>query len=448
MRWVPVALLLAAVVIIVVLLVGSGPRHYRIAFQNAGQLVKGDVVRIGGVPAGKVASIGLTDSGEASIEISLKKSYGPLHEGTSATVRQEGIAGVASRYVDLSPGPDYTPRLGDGTTITADKTTSIVDLDQLFNTLDPKTRKGLQGIIDGSASWYQGREQLANASARQFPRALAGLTNLAQQITKDDATFQQFLVKTGDAMGALTARREELTALISNTRRTSEALGSNTESLRETLANVPPALRQGTQTFRDMRPALTDLQALTDAAGPATKDLVPFLRKLRPVLDRSTPTFKQLRQMFAQPGASNDLLDAFKDLPALDRLTKTGFAAGQKSLKDSTPVFSFSRPYVPDLVGWVRGFSQVMAPYDANGHYARTEPVFDAYTLTDTPEGGEFAPKPADQRGTAAALSSGNLRRCPGAAAPSAFDGSSPFVDDGPLANPDCNPQQVPGRGQ
>jgi phospholipid/cholesterol/gamma-HCH transport system substrate-binding protein len=96
----------------------------------------------------------------------------------------------------------------------------------------------------------------------------------------------------------------------------------------------------------------------------------------------------------------------------------------------------------------VRGFGQVMAPYDANGHYARTEPVFDAYTLTETPEGGELRFKPIDQRGSAPGFTSGNLRRCPGAAAPATPDGSSPFVDNGPLANPDCDAQQRPGNGR
>jgi phospholipid/cholesterol/gamma-HCH transport system substrate-binding protein len=86
-----------------------------------------------------------------------------------------------------------------------------------------------------------------------------------------------------------------------------------------------------------------------------------------------------------------------------------------------------------------------MAPYDANGHYARTLPVFDAFEFTDDAAGGHLDPKPPSQRGTSTALSYGNLRRCPGAAAPAPADGSAPFVDDGPLANPDCDPSQRPG---
>jgi len=84
-----------------------------------------------------------------------------------------------------------------------------------------------------------------------------------------------------------------------------------------------------------------------------------------------------------------------------------------------------------------------MAPYDANGHYARSTPVFDAFNFTDDADGGSLTPKPAAERGSSPNLSTGNLRRCPGSGAAAPADGSAPFVDMGELANPDCDPSQV-----
>jgi phospholipid/cholesterol/gamma-HCH transport system substrate-binding protein len=443
-RWAPLALLVVAAIALVVVLRSSGAHHYRVVFSNAGQLVKGDRVRIGGTPAGTVTSIDLTGDGQAAIGVKVNHRFGPLREGTTATIRQIGLTSVAGRYIDISPAPTFRPALDDGATIGGDKTTPIVDLDQLFNTLDPKTRKGLQQFIDGSASWYEGKEQQANASAQAFPAALSGLNQLATELTADDANLSRFLVKTGDALGALAEHKEQLTDLVSNTRATTAALSANTASLDQALQHVAPALRKGTDAFVALRPALKQLRTLVNVSGPATKDLAPYARQLRPVLQEAVPTFHQLREMFAQPGADNDLLDALQDLPALDKLTKTGFAEGEKSLQQSAPIFSFARPYVPDLVGWVRDFGQVMATYDANGHYARTLPVFDAYSTTD---GVHLTAKPYADRGRDANLKTGQLRRCPGAAAPALPDGSSPFVDDGPLANPDCDPAQRPGAG-
>lgn len=441
-RWAPLALLVVAAIALVLVLRGSGTHHYRIVFATAGQLVKGDRVRIGGTPAGTITSIELTGDGQAAIGVKVNHRFGPLREGTTATIRQIGLTSVAGRYIDISPAPTFRPALDDGATISGDKTTSIVDLDQLFNTLDVKTRKGLQQFIDGSASWYEGKEQQANASAKAFPAALSGLDQLATELSADNADLTRFLIKTGDALGALSEHKEQLTDLVSNTRATTAALSANTASLDQALQHVAPALRKGTDAFIALRPALKQLRTLVNVSGPATKNLAPYARQLRPVLQQAVPTFHQLREMFAQPGADNDLLDALQDLPALDRLSKTGFAEGEKSLKQGTPIFSFVRPYVPDLVGWVRNLGQITATYDANGHYARTLTIFDAYSTKD---GVHLTPKPADERGSDANLQGGQLRRCPGAAAPALPDHSSPFVDDGPLANPDCDPTQLPG---
>jgi phospholipid/cholesterol/gamma-HCH transport system substrate-binding protein len=308
--------------------------------------------------------------------------------------------------------------------------------------LDPKTRQGLAGFIKGSADWYNGRESAANVSTQQIPKALAQLARVADEITSDSATFEQFLVETGDAMGAIADHRAQLTGLVSNTRQTAAALASNTTSLSDALHEVPTALDRGSDTFVALRPALGDLRKLTDASGPATKDLKPFLEQLTPVLQEATPTFAQLRKMFAQPGKANDLLDALRDLPTLGKLTDKAFPSGEKALKDSAPIFSFARPYAPDLVGWLRSFDAAGATYDANGHYIRTLPVFNAFTFTDDANGGHLTPRPANERGSNPALTNGNLRRCPGTSTPAPSDGSTPFVDNGDLAAPDCDPTE------
>lgn len=436
------ALLLVAVVLAWVLL-RSHPHEYRLVFPSSGQLVKGDVVRIGGTAAGTVKSVSLSDDDQAQIDIAIKEHYGRLHEGTTATIRAEGLTGVASRYVDVSPASETRPVLDDGALIQGDKTTAIVEIDQVFNALDPKTRKGLAGFIKGSADWYDGMEPEANASARQIPKALAQLSAVADEITSDSATFEQFLTETGDAMGAIADHRAQLTDLVSNTRQTAAALASNTASLSDALHEVPPALQSGSDAFVSLRPALGDLRKLTDTSGPATKNLEPFLKQLTPVLQESDPTFAKLRKMFAQPGQANDLLDALRDLPAIAKATDKTFPSGIKALKESTPIFSFARPYTSDLVAWVRGFDGATAAYDANGHYVRGLPIFNAYTFTDDANGGYLTPRPAAERGTSPALTNGNLRRCPGASTPAPADRSAPFVDSGDLAAPDCDPSQT-----
>jgi phospholipid/cholesterol/gamma-HCH transport system substrate-binding protein len=446
LRWVAgAALTLAVIALLLVFATRDSTYRYRFVFDNAGQLVKGDIVRVGGTEAGQVTGIELTNDGRAEVSVAVLEAFAPFHQGTTATIRAQSLIGIANRYVDVHPGPNFRGELEDGAVIEADNTTSIVELDQLFNALDPPTRKGLQGIFDGFADWYAGKEAEANDSARYFGPSIVAIRNLVQEVNRDSRTFEQFLVETADAMDALASRRTELTELVGNAGATARALSSDTGSLTRALEELPPALRQGSDTFVALRPALDDLERFVVESDPASRDLPRFMREFRPFAQRSVGTFQQLSDLFDVPGKGNDLYDIMRDLPPLARLADRGLPRAQRSLRKSTPIFSFARPYVPDLTAWLKDFGAAMAPYDANGHYARAMAVFDAYDFVDDAQGGRLEPKAPAQRGSSPYLSTGNLRRCPGAAAPPPADGSAPFIDSGPLANPDCDPSHSVG---
>ncbi len=434
---------MALLALLVVLVTRDDQHTYHLVFDNAGQLVRGDVVRIGGSPAGTVKDIELTDRSKAEVTISVSDDFGPLHSGTTATIRAQSLIGVANRFVDIQPGPNFRRALDDGARIDADNTTSIVDLDQLFNALDPPTRKGLQDTFKGFAAWYSGKEGNANAATRYFPPLVVTTTRLVNEIDRDSKALKQFLVNTSDAMGAIADRRTELTDFVGNAGTTARAVASDTSSLNQALHELPPALRQGSATFAALRPALGDLQRFTDESKRSTKDLAGFFHDLRPVAQNSVRSFGQLSAMFRSPGAGNDLYDLLRDLPPLAKLTEAAVPRGRRALREGEDFFAFGRPYTPDLTAFIRSFGQAMAPYDANGHYARGMPVFDAFRFVDDADGGHFEPKPASERGKGAPLSFNNLRRCPGTAAPAPADGSAPFVDSGPLANADCDPSQT-----
>jgi phospholipid/cholesterol/gamma-HCH transport system substrate-binding protein len=440
------ALAFALIALIVVWATRDDSYEYKLVFENAGQLVKGDLVRVGGTPVGEVKAIELTDDGRAEITASVSGDYAPLHSGTTAILRWQGLIGTANRFVDISPAPNFKPELDDGAVISGDKTESIVEIDQLFNTFDPKTRKGLDHFIHGFADWYAGQEKNASQSARYFPPALAGATRLFRELNRDSEAFEELLIQTSKAMGAIEERSADLTGLVDNAGTTAAALSSDTESLRRVLVDLPPGLRQGSETFAALRgPAIDDLERFVVESEPSAKVLPAFLRRFGTLGKHSLPVFTQLREMFNGPGAGNDLYDTMVDLPPLAKNADKAFPRAQKSLRDSTPIWGFIRPYAPDLTAWLRSFGGAMAPYDANGHYARSVPVFDAFTFTDDAEGGRLDPKPPSQRGESPYLSTGNLRRCPGAAAPPPADASAPFVDVGELANADCDPSQTIG---
>ncbi|MEA2423723.1 MAG: phospholipid/cholesterol/gamma-HCH transport system substrate-binding protein [Thermoleophilaceae bacterium] len=440
------AVAVAVVALAFVLTSSGGSWQYRVVLQNAGLLVHGDIVRVGGVQAGTVDSLDLTPDGQAVITLSLDKQYAPLHAGTRATVRASGIATVTGRFVDISPGPSFRPALDEGAAISVDNTTSIVDIDQLLNAFDGPTRHSVRQVLNGFATWYDGRGAQARASARYFAPALQSATHLFDALNQDSGTLEEFVVQTGGALDALAKNKQTLTDLVSNTRATAHALGSNNQALSQALQQLPPALKEGSDAFVAVRAALPDLDALVTATEPVSYTLAPFFKGLRPVVSRAVPAFRDFRLLFDQPGPSDDLLDALKGLPGLAKQVGTAFPQAEKTLADGTPVLSFIRPYAPDLLSFIRSFGSAAATYDGNGHYARTIPVFDAFGLVDDPQGGTLVQKTPSERGSSPYLSTDNLRRCPGTSAPGPADGSAPFVDTGALANADCDPTQTIGK--
>src|SRR5437764_1111987 len=137
-----------------------GTSHYTIhaEFQDAGQLVKGDRVSVGGITIGSVKAIGLGDRSQAVVTMDITdKAFKPLHTGTTATIRSPSLSTQASRYISLAPGPNSNPKLADGGTIGAEDTAGIVDLDELLNTPNYQAPSNLQGIVHGMATQFAGR---------------------------------------------------------------------------------------------------------------------------------------------------------------------------------------------------------------------------------------------------------------------------------------------------
>src|SRR4051794_5657429 len=316
-----VAVVLAAVVIVALLLFTGGSDYtVKVQFLNAGQLVKGNQVQVGGRPIGTVSKISLTEDGLAEIEIKISELK-PLHEGTTAVIRSTSLSGIANRYVALSLGPNSAQKIDSGGYIRADRTTSPVDLDQLFNTLDAPTRKGLQDIIQGSAAQYKGKSAEANLSARYFNPALSTSSALLRELVTDRVVFQRFVSDTSNLVTDLADRRTELSQLVGNANATAAAIARENSSLAETLDLLPQTMRQANTTFVNLRATLDDLDVLVAESKPATRRLAPFLRVLRPLVRDARPTIRDLRQLVRSPGPGNDLTDLLLKAPKLASLT-------------------------------------------------------------------------------------------------------------------------------
>jgi phospholipid/cholesterol/gamma-HCH transport system substrate-binding protein len=421
--------LVVAVAVAILVLAGGSRHEYTLVFHNAGQLVKDNDVQVGGRRIGRVAAIKLGRQNLAEVRIQVDEPYAPLHLGTTAVIRSGSLSGVANRFISLSPGPNSAPKLDDGATLGLDRTTTSVDLDQLFDTLDPKTRASLQKVIKGSATQYDGKGKQANAALKFLNPTLSTTSRLVNELDRDQQSLQDFIVSTARATTALAERRDDVSGIVANANTTSAAIASEDASLNRALKALPQTLRQANTTFVDLRATLDDLDPLVDASKPVAPKLAPFFRQLRPLVTDARPTIRDLRTLISRPGAGNDLIDLLRAQPQLTKVATPTFKDTIKSLQQSTPVLQFIRPYAPDLIGWFRDFGQTTANYDANGHFARISPIVNAFQFTDNPAGGALtALKPAER---VVGLQTGKVKRCPGAATQTAADGSNPYAPEG-----------------
>jgi len=436
-RIIAVAALALVVLLVAFLVFGkSSGATYHLESKEADQLVRGDQVQVGGAPVGTVTDIALTHDFKARITIHVDSSLVPLHQGTVAQVRVPSLSTVANRYIALSPGPNNNRALASGGTLPVSASREVTDLDQLFNTLNPKTRKGLQGFIQGTAEQYAGAGKQLGESSEYFAPALSATDHFVSELSRDQPTFTNFLVETAKAVTTIGARKEELTDLIENANTTFAAIGSHQEQLAQGLHELPITLRQGNRTFAELPSTFTALKKLVDASKPTTKPLISLLEHLRPLLTTATPAVRNLNAAFNRPGANNDLTDLVRALPALAKTLSSSSPSSVTALRESVPITAFFGPYAPDLAGTLRTFGQASSYYDANGHYARLTSVFPDFSL-----GANNTLHPSTAVQALEGLKTGQLRRCPGAATQPAADGSSPFVDGGLLS---CDPSETP----
>ena len=429
---------LALVILIVAYLIfaGGGGTQYQILFENAGSLVRGDQVQVGGVPVGAITNITLTPNYKALVTVNIDSSLAPLHTGTTATIRVPSLFTETGRYIALSPGPNSNPTLPPGSTLPSTAAHGAVDLDEVFNAFTPKTRQALRNVITGSAKQYEGAGSDLNVASAYLPPAIASANHLFDEFAREQKVYTEFLVNAAKAATTVAAHKAQLTALIANADQTFRAIGSEQGALTKGFEELPRALHEGNTTFSELPGTLAALEHLVDVAKPDTKNLAPFFARLRSLEGAAAPVLENLSVAINKPGPANDLTDAALALPSLARTLESASPNIEKALREAVPITAFFGPYTPDFEGLFRNLGAGAGYYDANGHYARVTPDFADFKLGEKEELTPVSP----QQGLEG-LKTHELRRCPGGATQPAADGSSPFTDNGQL---ECDPSQTP----
>jgi len=428
-----IAMAIAVIALIVVLTTGASSYVINADFQDAGQLVNGDLVTVAGHTVGSVGGITLTANGLADVELDISDpSITPIRASTIAQIGQVSLTGVANRFVGLTLGASGRA-LASGDVLPSTQTRGIVDLDTLLDSLKAPVRSDIQQLFKtGAYVFASPTPQQANQAFYYLNPALSQTAALGREIVADKFALDRLVATTAQVMGALAARSGDLGGAITNTATALGEVASERAALQDAISRAPAVLSQGTGVLRDVSYALGVLNPVLHDLQPVAPKLATLLRGLVPATANAIPTIAGIEKLV--PGAKKALL-AF---PPVERQATPAVTSLGSALSAITPVLAGLRPFAPDVVsGFFEGVAgQSGGSYDANGHYLRTSVELGVGSLSGLASllNTVVSALPTLNGGRAGITAS-----CPGGASEPAPDGSNPWTTpDSPGAV--CNP--------
>ncbi|MCW2959294.1 MAG: hypothetical protein JWP18_2097 [Solirubrobacterales bacterium] len=385
------------------------PKGYRIkaAFPEATQLGLEADVRMSGVNIGKVRQKGIDPARPnltvATIEID--PDYAPLPQDVKAILRLKTLLGET--YVELTGGSKAAPKIKEGGWLAQAQVKKTVELDEVFQALDPTTRQAFRTWQRDLAGAVRGRGQDLSDAIGNLPSFAADGDALLTVLDAQSGAVRRLVRNTGVVFGALTQDEAQLRNLIVNAGDTFDATSSQQEKLAETFHVFPTFLDESKATLARLQTFAQDTDPLVQDLRPATRDLGPALADLR----RLSP----------------DLVALYQRLGPLIDASKTGLPALRDVLRGAKPVLGSSQSFLQELnpiLEWLEYHQATVADFIANGGGAlvdtvptRTADERGHYLRQFGPVGPSTVSIAADRRATPGEIERGNAYLLPDALA-------------------------------
>ncbi len=306
------------------------PQGYRFeaSFPYAQELATPADVRIAGVSVGKVVGTTLDPQGNRTIAtIQVSNQYAPIRRDATAILRTKTILGET--YVELTPGQPNAPPLPDGAMLPQVPGLQAVQLDDVFDALDPTTRHAFQVWQQSLAQAVQGNDQNLNSVFGNLPTFAADATDILQVLDIQHAAVVNLLRNGGTVFSAIASDPTTLRNLITTGETTFNTTASQNAALAATFQVFPTFLNETKLTMTRLKSFALD----TD----------PLLKELDPVAQQLGPTLNSVRQL------SPPLKALFIDLGPLIKASKAGLPAIANVLTGARPLLGSLGPFLEQL---------------------------------------------------------------------------------------------------
>jgi phospholipid/cholesterol/gamma-HCH transport system substrate-binding protein len=335
------------------------PKGYRVqvAFPQATQLGLEADVRVAGVSIGKVRDKRLDPHSNRTLAtLEIEPRFVPLHRDARAILRQKTLLGET--YVEMTPGTRGSPTIPDGGRLADARVARNVTLDQVFQALDPKTRKAFQGWQRDLAQAIDGRGADLNAALGDLPGFVSSTSDVLDVLNRQQAEVSGLIRGTGQVFGALTQDEGQLHNLITGSAQVFSTTARHNANLARTFHVFPTFLDESKKTFARLETFSKATDPLIRDLQPATRDLVPTLRDVKALAPDLEQTFRQL----------GPLIDA----------SKTGLPALRDTLDGASPLLGQLQPFLEQLnpvLQWLEYNQSMVSDFFTNGAGALADTI-------------------------------------------------------------------------
>lgn len=355
------------------------PHEVRVVFDEAVSVYSGLDVRVDGLDAGKVKNI-KNEDGRAVVTLGIKDDkVWPLHQGTKAALRFGSTIGNGTRQIELIPGPASAPDIPDHGVIPNADSIESTEFDDVFDTFNKATQKGLRGTLKGTGDTFGTRAPELSSAVRKTPDGIGAVANLTGDLSANEPALRAFVANTYRVTSALQTRKAAISDLVGVASQTFRTFAANTEGIKGSLERFPGAAQEARTTLARLDTSVDHLDGLVTDLRPGAVELGRVARDLRPALANLKKTV---------PVAVATFRTARKTAPSITALLKEAGPFSKTAapgLTGLTPLMTCLRPYAPDVAGLLTKWTSFNQPYDNTGHLGRIWGNAGAAGITSNP---------------------------------------------------------------
>ena len=333
---------------------------------NASNLVQGDEVRAGGFRVGVVDSIKPAtqrihgrNTPVAVVNMKLDKAVEPLPIDTRILIRSRSAIGL--KYVELTLGRSKRGFKAGGTIPLANSALPV-EVDDLLNTFDDRTRAAERVVLAGYGDALAGRGSDINAALEGLNPFFRFLTPVMRNLNDPRTRLGDFFRNVGETSAQLAPIARVQAQLFT---KMADALGAVSRCpgcLQDTIAKQAPTEDVAIGSFRVQRPFLADATDLSRRLVPAANALPSALPKINAALAAGTRVLPQTVTL------DRNTERVFRALDDLAQEPTTGLALGdlRDALAITKPIINYAAPY-QTVCNYTTAFTTGLGQHQSEG---------------------------------------------------------------------------------